>query len=162
MAGLQDDPQVPREDWRCMEVADIREKRGAPPEIPCEMCGTARIRFVHVMDHDNYDETLGVCADCAEKMTNDAISPKRVENQVRKKSAARDAWLAGRWYLSARENWVIQVDGINMGVFPVKFQPGLWSCRIENKFFKGLYPSIEEAKYALFEEYWKMRPFGRT
>ena len=64
MAGLRDNPEVPREDWRCMEVADIREKHGAPPEILCEMCGTSRIRFVHVMDHDNYDETLGVCAGC--------------------------------------------------------------------------------------------------
>jgi hypothetical protein len=138
-----------------MEVADVTEKRGAPADFLCEMCGSARVRFVHVMEHDNFHETLGVCADCAARMTGDAVSPGRVEAQVRRKSAARDAWLNGHWYLSARENWVTRVDGVNMGVFPVKFQNGLWSCRIENKFFKGMYPSVEEAKYALFEEFWK-------
>jgi hypothetical protein len=153
--GLWNNPEVPRDEWRCMEVADIREKHGAPPEIPCEMCGAVRIRFIHVMEHDNYDEILGVCMDCAGKMTGDPVSPGRIEKDIRRKSNARDNWLAGHWYLSARENWVTQVGGVNMGVFPVKFQNGMWSCRIENKFFKGMYPSAEEAKFALFEEFWK-------
>ena len=154
MAGLLDNPEVPREDWRCMEVADLADRHGAPPEILCEMCGSSRIRFVHVMEHDNFDEALGVCIDCAEKMTGDTVNPERIERQVRRKASARDAWLAGHWYLSARDNLVTQVDGVNMGVFPVKFQNGMWSCRIDNKFFKGMYPSSDEAKHALFEEYW--------
>ena len=137
-----------------MEVADIRDKLGAPPEIRCEMCGTARIRFVHVMEHDNFDEVLGVCIDCATGMTGDTVNPGLIEKQVRKKSEVRDNWLAGHWYLSARDNWVTQVNGVNMGVFPVKFQNGMWACRIENKFFKGMHTSIEAAKHALFEEYW--------
>lgn len=138
-----------------MEVADLLEKHTGQRTIVCEMCGAETIRFVHVMEHDNFDEVLGVCVSCAEKMTGDDVNPRRVERGVRNKSAARDKWLAGHWYLSARDNWVTQADGVNMGVFPVKFQNGLWSCRIENKFFKGMYPSAEEAKYALFEEYWK-------
>jgi hypothetical protein len=154
MAGLLDNPEVPREDWRCMEVADVREKRGAPSEIRCEMCGAARIRFVHVMEHDNFDEILGVCIDCAEKMTGDTVNPALVEKHVRKKSEARDNWLAGNWYLSARDNWVTQVNGVNMGVFPVKYQHGKWAARIENKFFKGIHDSVDAAKYALFEEFW--------
>jgi len=154
MAGLLDNPGVPRDDWRCMEVADVREKRGAPPEILCEMCGTARIRYVHVMEHDNFDEILGVCVACAEKMTGDTVNPARIEKQIRTKSEARDRWLGGHWYLSARDNWVTQVNGVNMGVFPVKFQHGKWACRIENKFFKGMHDSAEAAKHALFEEFW--------
>jgi hypothetical protein len=154
MPGLLDNPEVPREDWRCMEVADILEKHDGARDITCEMCGVETIRFVHIMEHDNFGDVLGVCVACAEAMTGDAVNPRRIESQIRKKSGARDRWLAGHWYLSVRDNWVINVDGVNMGVFPVKFQNGRWACRIESKFFKGSYPSAEEAKYALFEEYW--------
>ena len=157
MPGLIDNPEVPREDWRCMEVADLLEKHTGQKTIVCEMCGEVTIRFVHIMEHDNFDEVLGVCVSCAEKMTGDEANPRRVERGIRNKSAARDEWLARHWYLSVRDNWVVNVEGVNMGVFPVKFQNGLWSCRIDNKFFKGMYPSAEEAKYALFDEYWKTR-----
>jgi hypothetical protein len=157
MPGLIHNPDVPREDWRCMEVADILERHTDQRTIVCEMCGEVTIRFVHIMEHDNFDEVLGVCVSCAEKMTGDDQNPRAVERKIRNKSAARDQWLAGNWYLSVRDNLVTNVAGVNMGVFPVKFQNGLWSCRIENKFFKGMYPSSEEAKYALFEEYWKTR-----
>jgi hypothetical protein len=157
MPGLIDNPDVPREDWRCMEVADLLEKHTGHREVICEMCGVVNIRYVHVMEHDNFDEVLGVCAACAGLMTGDSVNPGRIETEVRKKSEARDRWLAGHWYLSARDNWVINVSGVNMGVFPVKFKHGLWSCRIGEKFFKGMYPSALEAKYALFEELWKTR-----
>lgn len=157
MPGLIDNPDVPREDWRCMEVADLHEKHTGHHDVVCEMCGVARIRYVHVMEHDNFDEVLGVCAACAAVMTGDSVNPGRVEAEVRKKSEARDRWLAGHWYLSARDNWVTNVSGVNMGVFPVKYQHGRWGCRIGEKFFKGMYPSALEAKYALFEELWKTR-----
>ena len=157
MPGLLDNPEVPREDWRCMEVADILEKHTGHGDTLCEMCGAETIRYVHIMEHDNFGEALGVCAPCAENMTGDTVNPRRIEQNVRRKSEARDRWLSGHWYLSARDNWVTNVDGVNMGVFPVKFQNGLWSCRIESTFFKGMYPSAEEAKYALFEELWKQR-----
>lgn len=160
MPAMRDNPEVPREDWRCMEVADIREKHGAPDAMPCEMCGTESIRFVHVMEHDNYDEALGVCVSCAEGMTGDSVNPRRVEEKIRKKSLARDHWLDGNWYLSVRDNWITSVDGVNMGVFLVKFQQGKWACRIENKFFPGMYPSMEEAKHALFDEVWKQKGLG--
>jgi hypothetical protein len=157
MPGLLDNPDVPREDWRCMEVADLLEKHTGRNEVVCEMCGIATIRYVHVMEHDNFDEVLGVCVACSERMTGDPVNPRKIEAGIRKKSEARDTWLAGYWYLSARDNLVINVSGVNMGVFPVKYQHGLWSCRMGEKFFKGMYRSAEEAKYALFEELWKLR-----
>lgn len=157
MPGLLDNPDVPRDGWRCMEVADLWEKHTGRDDVTCEMCGTARIRFVHILEHDNFDEILGVCVDCSQRMTGDTVNPRKVEAEVRRKSEARDRWLAGHWYLSARDNLVINVSGVNMGVFPVKFQNGMWSCRIGEKFFKGMYPSAEQAKYALFDELWKLR-----
>jgi len=157
MPGLLDEPEVPREDWRCMEVVDMLEKHTGHREVVCEMCGEVRTRFVHVMEHDNYHEAIGVCLACSERLTGDAVNPRRVEAEVRKKSEARDRWLAGHWHLSARDNWVINVSGVNMGVFPVKFKHGLWACRMGEKFFKGMYPSAQAAKYALFDELWKLR-----
>jgi hypothetical protein len=140
-----------------MEVADFLEQHLAKGDMPCEMCDAPGIRFVHVLEHDDHGEAVGVCVACSERMTGDTVNPRKVEASVRKKSEARDRWLAGHWYLSVRENWVTHVDGLNMGVFPVKFQDGKWSYRIGEKFFKGMYPSVEAAKYALFDELWKQR-----
>lgn len=157
MPGLLENPDVPRDDWRCMEVADLLEKHTGRREVVCEMCGVVNIRYVHVMEHDSFHEVIGVCVTCAERTTGDAVNPRKVEAEVRRKSGARDRWLAGHWYLSARDNWVTNVSGVNMGVFPVKFKQGLWSCRIGETFFKGMHPSALHAQYALFEELWKTR-----
>ena len=157
MPGLIGNPDVPRDGWRCMEVADLLERHSGHAQVVCELCGTVKTRFVHVVEHDDFGEVLGVCRACSELLTGDGVNPRRVEDKVRVKSAARDRWLEGRWYLSARDNLVTEVDGVNMGVFPVKFQPGKWSCRIGDTFFKGMYPSAEAAKYALFDELWKLR-----
>lgn len=140
-----------------MEVADLLERHSGHAQVVCELCGTVKTRYVHVVEHDDFGEALGVCRGCSELLTGDALNPRLVEDRVRAKSVARDRWLEGRWYLSARDNLVTEVDGVNMGVFPVKFQPGKWSYRIGEKFFKGMYPSAEVAKYALFEELWKLR-----
>ncbi len=157
MPGLLDSPDVPRDDWRCMEVADLWEKHTGREHVTCEMCGGARIRFVHILEHDDFDEILGVCVDCSQRMTGDTVNPRKVEAEVRRKSEARDRWLAGHWYLSARDNLVTNESGVNMGVFPVKFKHGMWSFRMGERFFKGMYPSAEQAKYALFEELWRYR-----
>src|SRR5215217_2302320 len=161
MPGLRDNPETPRTDWECMEVADLRVMPGAPADVLCEMCGEKRVRFVHVLEHEAHPESIGVCAACAEELTGDDVNPRAVEAQVRLKAAARDQWLMNdRWRLSVRNNHVLQIDGHSMSVFPVKFKDGLFSARFDSTYLPGMYPTVEEALNALFEEYWKS--LGKT
>jgi hypothetical protein len=156
MPGLRDNPDIPRADWQCAEVADLRALPDAPAEVVCEVCGEARIRFVHVLEHEAHPESVGACAACAEDFTGDRVNPRAVEVRVRLKSAAREEWLNDRWRLSIRKNHVLQVNGHSMSVFPVKFKDGLWSARLDSTYLPGMYPTVEEALNALFDEYWKL------
>lgn len=147
---------LPRVDWHCAEVVDLRAVPQAPPEVLCEACGEKRIRYVHVLEHDDHPERIGVCAACAEAFTGDAVNPRAVEVKVRLKGAARDAWLDGPWRLSVRKNHVLELGGHSMSVFPVKFKDGLWGARLDSTYLPDMHPTVEGALHALFEEYWKI------
>lgn len=61
--GLCYDYSVPRHGWECIDYEDLGDLNET-----CEWCGTTEIRYVHVMEHPNYPETVRVGCVCAERM----------------------------------------------------------------------------------------------
>lgn len=163
MANLWREPGVPHKGWHCIDVIDVREDGSSPEEAEyetCQMCGNERIRFVHIVEHDEYDETLGVGCICAEKLTEDYINPRLLEKELRNKASRKARWLTREWRVSRQGNHYLAVDGFNVGIFPDRYKPGKWKYRISyqsNSYFsKSSYSSPREAKLALFEAYWQM------
>lgn len=158
MSSLWDKPGVPRKGWRCVGYYDLRED-GQDPEdteyATCEMCGHEQIRYVHTMAHDNY-ETLDVGCICAEKMSEDYLTPRRNEARLKNRASRRKKWLSRKWRLSSKGNHYLNADGYNLGIFPNQRRPGLWNFWIGKQFSAQSYSSIEEAKLALFDAFWKI------
>ena len=61
---------VPHRGWACVGIEDLEE-----PAQFCEMCESVEIRYVHLMEHPDYPETLGVGCICAEHMEEDYVNP---------------------------------------------------------------------------------------
>ncbi|MFH2002952.1 MAG: hypothetical protein ABIK28_25015, partial [Planctomycetota bacterium] len=87
--------EIPHKGWRCVDVIDLRPN-DEPVELVdyaiCEMCGHERIRFVHVMEHDDVDGQLLVGCVCAEKMLEDYVGPQHRESRLKNKATRKRNW----------------------------------------------------------------------
>ncbi len=160
MSGLWNKPGIPHKGWYCVDVYDIRSDGSSPDETEyeaCEMCCNERIRFVHVMKHSAYPAKIKVGCVCAEKMSDDYVTPKTRERKLKNRAARRAKWLTRKWRVSSKGNDCLTIDGYNLVVFPDRFKSGLWKYSIDMKFSRRRYRTKNEAKLALFDQYWKLK-----
>lgn len=178
MGNLWDDPNVPKRDWECVSVIDLCDDgEQGPSDGPhereyqdCEMCGKERLRYVHTMAHQYYEEQLQVGCICAGKMSDDAEGARAREKKLRNRASRRTNWLKRKWKTSRNENHCLRLKGYVMVVFPVSpthYRSGGWrfsirggicfsisgdSIRID-EFSQRTYGSQDQAKLALFERF---------
>lgn len=152
MSGRWDKPGVPHKGWFCIDVEDRDE-----PTETCAMCGNERIRFVHIMQHQEYPEDIGVGCICAEKMSDDYVGPKERERKLRNKAARKSRWLTRDWRVSAKGNEFLNVDGFNITIFQYRkgYKAGKWGFKVGDDFGPKGYTTTAEAKLAAFEELWE-------
>lgn len=118
----------------------------------CEMCGRERIRFVHCMEHKDHAPLMVGCV-CAEKMSDDYEGPKQRETKLKNRASRKARWLDRQWSISRKGNPFLKIDGLCITIFQ---QGNLWKyCVGKNNFSPKSYATIEEAKLAAFDEYWK-------
>jgi hypothetical protein len=156
-ANRWDQSGTPHKGWLCVDVIDLRSDGEPADETDyaiCQMCGNEKIRYVHVMKHSNFEEQLNVGCVCAEKMSGDYVGPKRRETKLQNRSIRRTRWLTRKWRVSGKGNSFLNVDGYNIGVHQNK--TGRWGYRINDRFSTKTHPSKDEAKLALFDEFWAM------
>jgi len=85
---------VPHKGWTHVDTEDLDE-----PSETCEMCEAVEIRYVHIMEHPDYDGPLRVGCVCAENMSGDKVGPKRRERELANAASRRRKWLT-RVYLA--------------------------------------------------------------
>lgn len=91
-----DQPGVPHKRWHCVDVVDLRADGESGDETDyatCPMWGNEKIRYLHIMEHPDLDESFGVGCVCAEKMSGDYEGPRRREAKLRNRAARRPRWL---------------------------------------------------------------------
>jgi len=146
---------VPHKGWTCVDVIDLRAD-GEPADetdyATCQMCGNEKIRYVHIMEHPDLEEQFEVGCVCAEKMSDNYEGPRRREAKLRNRAARRTRWLQRAWRRSAKGNSFLNLEGHNLVVYPTK--TGRWGYKIGDRFGPKTYPTAEEAKLALFDDFW--------
>ena len=106
MLNLWEEKGVPYRGWECVTVTDVGEYAGSSDEIKyeqCEMCGNERIRYVHVMKHNDYPKELRVGCVCAEKMSGDYVNPRKAEAAIRNKVLRRESFMKRPWRYNPRK-----------------------------------------------------------
>lgn len=142
-------PGVPHAGWIAMDVLDLEDSR----EV-CEMCEVAEIRFVHVLEHQNYGVLRCGCV-CAGWMQGDCEAAVDRERRARNRAVRRQNWLARKWRISASGNRFLNADGHNIVVF---FNRGLgcWASCIKERetqrqyFSRRFYETWESASLGAF------------
>jgi hypothetical protein len=153
-AGKWSKPGVPHKGWTCVNIED----RGEPDAV-CEVCATQAIRYVHYMQHPEYQEVLGAGCVCAGKMADDYEGAQRREADLRNAAQRRLRWLSRKWKESAKGNAYLNTDGFNVVIYPRR-DPRLgraWTFRIADRETERSIPSKrvfateDRAKLAAFD-----------
>jgi hypothetical protein len=145
---------VPHRGWTCVDVEDLGE-----PSATCEMCEVMRIRYVHHMEHLQYDDVLRVGCVCAEHMEGDYVGPRRREAALKNRLKRRQRFVDREWNRSRAGNEYLNVSGFNVVVFP---RGSGWSGRVENRetgetiYSQRYYSTSAEVKAAAFDLVAKM------
>jgi hypothetical protein len=110
---------VPHRGWPLPGVHDVANGQACCEESDmrtCEMCESARIRYVHIVEHDNYADRLEVGCICCENLTGDYAGPRRQEAELRKRIARRARWMTRGWRLSQAGNPMLKHRGFKLSL----------------------------------------------
>lgn len=154
MCAHWNNKDVPHKGWILVDVIDVREDGQPPDETDyekCMMCGNEKIRYVHIVEHNEIEEQYRVGCICAEKLTEDYVNPKEREKELKRKSNERISWIKKKWKISKSGNHYLNIDGNNIVVFDDKIS-GKLKCKINDKFGSKIYNDISAAKIGLYNK----------
>lgn len=145
MRGLWAEPGVPHKGWTCDGIEDIGDPSGL-----CEMCLNEFVRYIHVMNHEDYRTVNAGCV-CAGRMAED-YNATRAERNFKQRAIRRGRWMYRPWKFSAGGNQYTNVRGHNIVIFRKGFK---WRWRIKSENGKLLwadhdYETEIEAKAGAF------------
>jgi hypothetical protein len=117
-----DRPNVPHKGWVCIGMEDLGEfvDGGDIEYESCEMCGKERIRYVHIMSH-NDGGILRVGCGCAAKMEEDYENPKQRDEEAKKKASRRTSFMKKIWRRNENGNYTLRYKGDTITIMKSKF-----------------------------------------
>ncbi|WP_348694095.1 hypothetical protein [Duganella fentianensis] len=140
---------VPHKGWECVDIVDMGE-----PSQECGMCETSMVRYVHRMEHPDYEETLGVGCICAGHMEGNLAASRARESSMKSRAGKRKRWLTRAWKTSATGKRYIVADGYRITVYP---KGKHWAATIAAtvgafvEHSKMPYKTMDEVKLAAFD-----------
>lgn len=144
---------VPHKGWRLIDVEDIREDGQSELDTDyecCMMCGHDKIRYVHIVTHDEFGEVFRVGCNCAEKMTGDYLNPERRERELRNRTNRRLTWNKKVWKINEKGNLILKYDSHRITIFQTK-NSNQYKVVIDGTFGKKIFNDVASAKNAAFK-----------
>jgi len=147
--GKWSQSNVPHKGWECIDIEDLGE-----PSATCEMCEKQTIRYVHYMQHPDYQNIFKTGCICAGKMEENYAKARSRDDFMKSRSQKRKRWLDRKWLTSNKGNTYIKSDGF---IIVMKCSGRVWNALIKNEdgnikeWSKRKYESINSAKLAAFD-----------
>ena len=141
---------VPHKGWICTGVEDCEER-----ELICEMCERQKVRFVHYMEHPDYDKRVACGCDCAAKMEEDHVGAEVRDKRMRNAASTRKRFPELKaWRISKKGNPYLKRDGFHITIFPKAnaLQFVVSYPLLEKEYFsKRYYSTKRDAQLAAFD-----------
>jgi len=120
-----DNPGIPHRGWSCIGMEDLGEfaESGEIEYENCDMCGKEKIRYVHIMEHENYG-TIRVGSSCASKMEDDYVNPVQRDNECKNRATRRSNFLKRDWNERSNGNYTLRYKGDNLTIVKSKYDSG--------------------------------------
>lgn len=161
--SLWDIKGIPHKGWICIGMIDLGEDaddmnfetRRAELYEECEMCNQEGIRYVHIMEHPQYDRQLRVGCVCAEKMENDYFAPRDRENALKNRHSRKMNFLKRDWQYRTNGNLVLKYKGRYITIMQSKYNQSEYGVAYDNDYVWRYQGSkirdIRTAKLVAFE-----------
>lgn len=143
---------IPHKGWILDDVEDIREDGQSVEETSyetCMMCGNERIRYVHILSHNEVDQSFRVGCICASKMTDDYVNPEQREKELRNKASRRNNWAKKKWRLSKGGNYYLNFQEHHLLIYQEK-RTKKFKVKIDDTFGRKTFDDLRRAKIAVF------------
>jgi hypothetical protein len=114
-------PGIPHKGWICIGMIDLKEDDPEAELETCEMCGKEGIRYVHIMEHPQYPQTVRAGRVCAENMENDYTTPGQRERDLLNRYNRKITFLKREWQRRQNGNYVLRFKGEYLTIMPNKF-----------------------------------------
>ena len=148
---------VPNKGWEYETIIDLREE-GEEYET-CMMCGKEEIRYIHILAHDEVDDTFRVGCICAEKMMDDYFKPRERQRQLENRAKRKDNWKYKEWKQSKKGSDYYKFEGHILVIFRDK-KTNKFKYTIDGNFGLKSYQYLSEAKEAVFNRIEEMKEVG--
>ncbi|MBV1757764.1 MAG: hypothetical protein KMY55_07955 [Dethiosulfatibacter sp.] len=112
---------APISDWYCTDVIDIEEEASDTDLFTCELCGCSRVRFVHVMEHDDYFEDVRVGCICAGIMEGDVLAAKERERLMKNRAKRKRNFPNRKWKETPYGTYILMHKGSWIKMIHSKF-----------------------------------------
>lgn len=138
--------EIPHKGWYNQGHEDLEEAIHV-----CDMCGKEEIRYVHTMYHPLVENYFRVGRICAEKLTEDYVTPKKQIKLMKK----RNSWMNDRWKVdelfdSHTKSFNSKYGRAELIVFKVNNE---YKISMFDRIFKTSFDSVKEAKAFVYDTY---------
>ena len=88
---------APISGWECEGVEDLLKKSGVGVYASCDLCGNEKVRYLHYMEHPDYDSHLCVGCICAGILEGDELAAKKRERDFKNRAKRKNTFLNRKW-----------------------------------------------------------------
>lgn len=163
MSNLWKQEGMPHKGWELIDVIDVRADGQAEWETEyetCMMCGNEKIRYVHIVIHEDIDDEFRVGCVCSERMTNDYVNPKKIETRLRNTANRRTSWVKKQWKKSKNGNHYLKHEGRLLLIYKDN-KTTKYKVAIANMFGHKTFDDFNKAKVAVFNGIEYLKGNGR-
>jgi hypothetical protein len=139
---------APLSGWYCIHMIDTEND-----EATCELCGCHKVRFIHVMRHDDFFDDVQVGCICAGIMEDNILAAKDRERQLENRAKRKHNFPNRKWKTAINGNKYLAYKGLRL--FINHNSSGLYTVKYGEQVtyvYKGKLIKDElSAKYAAFD-----------
>ncbi len=102
---------APVSGWVCIEMIDEEL-----PTFVCELCGCEKVRFVHVMHHEDFPIDLKVGCICAGIMEDNILAAKERDRKMKNRAKRRKHFPKRQWDTARDGSFYLNYNGLRVSI----------------------------------------------
>ena len=147
---------APLSGWYCDYVYDVDDgddEADSDELFTCELCRCQKVRYVHVMRHEEYFESLEVGCVCAGIMEGNILAAKERDRQLKNRAERKRHFPERRWFKNYTGN--LQLDYKGTRIYINRKADGHFSVYVKGQIltcYHGRFlTNFDMAAYAAFD-----------
>lgn len=102
---------APLEGWYCVGMIDEET-----PTFVCELCGCEKVRYVHIMHHEDFERELYVGCICAGVMEDNILAAKDRDRKMKNRAKRKKHFPNRRWDFMCDGSFFLYYNGYRITI----------------------------------------------